>query len=90
MKRQRGSTLMIGMTAVFGCMMIGISVVGLQSSETFKAQRVRKQAQAFALAEVGPWQLYGNRRSRQLKPYKPAEDLHPEIDRNRSRGHSKR
>lgn len=53
MKRQRGSTLMIGMTAVFGCMMIGISVVGLQSSETFKAQRVRKQAQAFALAESG-------------------------------------
>lgn len=44
---------MIGMTAVFGCMMIGMSVVGLQTAETYKAQRVRKQAQAFALAESG-------------------------------------
>ncbi|OWU64677.1 MAG: hypothetical protein CBB60_008625 [Armatimonadetes bacterium Cent15-Ar3] len=53
MRRERGSALMMGVTAVFGCMMIGISVVGLQASETYKAQRVRKQAQAFALAESG-------------------------------------
>ena len=44
---------MIGMSSLFGCMVIGMSVVGLQASETYKAQRVRKQAQAFALAESG-------------------------------------
>lgn len=44
---------MMGMAAVFGCMVIGMSVVGLQASETYKAQRVRKQAKAFALAESG-------------------------------------
>ena len=44
---------MIGMASLFGCMVIGMSVVGLQASETYKAQRVRKQAQAFALAESG-------------------------------------
>lgn len=44
---------MMGMIAVFGCMMIGMSIVSLQASETYKAKRVRKQGQAFALAESG-------------------------------------
>ncbi len=44
---------MIGMASVFGCMVIGMSVVGLQAAETYKAKRVTKQAQAFALAESG-------------------------------------
>lgn len=44
---------MIGMIAVFVGMAIGLSVISTQSAATYRADRNRKQAQAFALAEAG-------------------------------------